>query len=49
MGVGMNLQCLSFFACFGDAELNSVTRTVLNPLAPELFFFLISAHPVYKM
>ena len=20
-----------------------------NPLAPELFFFLISAHPVYKM
>ena len=22
---------------------------VLNPLAPELFFFLISAHAVYKM
>ena len=21
----------------------------INPLAPELFFFLILAHPVYKM
>ena len=24
-------------------------RMVINPLAPELFFFLISAHSVYKM
>ena len=24
-------------------------QQVLNPLAPELFFFLILAHPVYKM
>ena len=23
--------------------------TVINPLAPELFFFLILAHTVYKM
>ena len=22
---------------------------IVNPLAPELFFFLILAHPVYKM
>ena len=24
-------------------------KLFINPLAPELFFFLISAHPVYKM
>ena len=34
-------------------EIGDLARRTLkrgfNPLAPELFFFLISAHPVYKM
>ena len=29
--------------------MDCVTIRVLNLLAPELFFFLILAHPVYKM
>ena len=28
---------------------NSKVVPVFNPLAPELFFFLVLAHPVYKM
>ena len=27
----------------------ALTLAAINPLAPELFFFLILAHPVYKM
>jgi len=45
---------------YGDRERNSPSfflyisqmlnmSTFVNPLAPELLFFLISAHPVYKM
>ena len=32
-----------------DIYSKRLTKGKFNPLAPELYFFLILAHPVYKM
>ena len=40
--VGANCRLL-------DMDEGLLENTMVNLLAPELFFFLILAHPVYKM
>ena len=45
----MSLGRTATFSCPFADRLYGTHLYLINPLAPELFFFLISAHPVYKM
>jgi hypothetical protein len=44
----MSLAILFRFICAQHVS-QAPDDGYINPFAPELFFFLISAHPVYKM
>ena len=44
-----NTLRIGILIAFPWQKMVTRTRLTINPLAPELFFFLILAHPVYKM